>query len=623
MIKRPLLKIAFSLIIIGFSLTGLLSIGQTYAFFSDGVDSNGNIFTAGTLDLTLRSGQGNFIPPEIADDMSPGQSVTRDIYIKKEGSLPFQYNVHLEPMPDSCDLEFYDLLELKVWYNWYDDTEKHMDLKYDGLLKDFELTTDPDLQIPNIHPYYTNVFYGPDEHWLYFQIIYPSEAEEKSGGSCQFKFVFNGWQTNLPDSSSGFSDTEEIHSTLIDSIFVEEEPIIDNLSIVINEFLPNAVAYPEFIEIYNKSTSSIDLNGFYIKTNDSTIPINATTTNNIYSGGSTEIASNGWLVVTTEADQMDNHSDTITLYNSNDIEVDSYSYCGSYYCSLEPTPDETNDNSSLSGSCFEVEEDKSYARIPDGFANWVDPMPTPGASNKLDEEGVEELQLEEIIEEIPLITATTTTSTVPDNASTATSTTSTTTTTEPPKETTTTTTIPDNIQETTTTTTTTTTEPTTSSGEHTTTTTTTTTTIPSTTTTTTIPEEITTTTTIPDETTTTTTTIPDNTQETTTTTTKPTTSSGENTTATTTTTTIPSTTTTTTIPERTATTTTMTTIPEKPTATTTTTTKSPEETTTTTIPETTTTTTTIPEETTTTTIPSSTTTTTTEPATSRINIYFA
>jgi len=168
-----------------------------------------------------------------------------------------------------------------------------------------------------------------------------------------------------------------------------------------------------------------------------------------------------------------------------------------------------------------VPADKSYARIPDGSPNWVDPIPTPGAPNKLEEE-IEELEpepepepellSEEIIEEIPLITATTTTSTIPDidilenstststiipeqttvttteplvaGAATSTTTTTTTTTTEPPIEeldlTTTTTTIEPLIEGTTTTTTTISEEPMT------------------TTTTTTIPEEtITTTTTEP------------------------------------------------------------------------------------------------------------------------------
>lgn len=529
MIKKSILKILIILIFVGLNWAGILSIGNTYAYFSDTENSDSNTYQTGTLDLSLRSGQGNFVPPAIANDMDPGESVARDIYIKKEGSLPFQYNAHSEPISGSCDLEFYELLELRVWYNWYDGIEKHMDLKYNGLLKDFDLITDSDLQVPNSHPYHSNVFYGPDEHWLYFSIAYPLEAPELTGQQCQFKFAFNGWQTNLSDSSFGFSDTEEIYSTLIDSIFIEEEPIIDNSNIVINEFLPIAGNYPEFIEFYNKGNVQLDIADWIIENKDTTIIINSGI---LYGSATNTIIEPGkWLVIDlskVQEDILDNISDIIILYDNENNEIDMTSYVGASMV------------------------DKSYARIPDGSPNWVDPIPTPGAPNKLDEEEVEELEpelepellLEEIIEEIPLITATTTTSTIPDidilENSTSTSTTIpeeiipeqttattteplvagaaiSTTTPEPPVEEldlTTATTTESLIEETTTTTTTMPEEPIT-----------TTTTIPEIpTTTTTIPEEtitITTTTEPPVEedfiTTTTTTTVPEITTTTTTT----------------------------------------------------------------------------------------------------------
>ena len=194
--KKSISKIITLLTVFGFIQAGIFGIGNTNAYFVDEEISQGNNYSAGILDLSLRSGQTNFVPPEIANDMDPGESVARDIYIKKEGSLPFQYDARSEPILGECDLEFYNLLELKVWYNWYDDIEKHMDLKYNGLLKDFDLITDSDLQVPNSHPYYSNVFYGPDEHWFYFSIAYPLEAPELTGQQCQFKFAFNGWQTN-------------------------------------------------------------------------------------------------------------------------------------------------------------------------------------------------------------------------------------------------------------------------------------------------------------------------------------------------------------------------------------------------------------------------------------------
>jgi len=160
--------------------------------------------------------------------MKPGDTVSRDIYIKKEGSLPFKYTAISEPVEGSCDLELYNALELKIWYNYYTDTpiepnyheHRIMALKYDGLLKDFNLralnTDDPDLEIPNNNPYFENSFYGPDEHWFYAsEIIVPENiSAELQNKSCEFKFIFDGWQTDFVTSPDGFTDTEFISNTI-------------------------------------------------------------------------------------------------------------------------------------------------------------------------------------------------------------------------------------------------------------------------------------------------------------------------------------------------------------------------------------------------------------------------
>jgi len=240
-IKKSVLKIIVISIIVGLNWTGLLAVGKTLAYFFDNEDSNANNFTASILDFSLRSGQSNFVPLETASNMKPGDSVARDIYIKKEGSLPFKYTASSEPVDGLCDLELYDALQLKIWYNWYEAEPgpppdhlqyRHMDLKYDGLLKDFDLRAldpnDPDLQIPNTHPYFDNLFYGQDEHWFYAsQIILPAAVSaELQNKSCQFKFIFDGWQINLPDSSSGFSDQEEILSTIATGDWMPDVTVI-------------------------------------------------------------------------------------------------------------------------------------------------------------------------------------------------------------------------------------------------------------------------------------------------------------------------------------------------------------------------------------------------------------
>ena len=206
MIKKSCIKISCLLLIIGLNWAGLSAIGETIAYFSDTENADTNSLKTGTLDFSLRSGQGNFGPSIKAGNMMPGDSVTRDIYIKKQGSLPFKYQAHSEFVDSSCDEDLYNALELKVWYNWYENEPgpppnhlqyRQMDLKYNGLLKDFddfdtnEPDHDLDLQIPNSYDYFNNNFYQEDEHWFYFEIILPSDASaDLQNKACEFKFVF-------------------------------------------------------------------------------------------------------------------------------------------------------------------------------------------------------------------------------------------------------------------------------------------------------------------------------------------------------------------------------------------------------------------------------------------------
>jgi hypothetical protein len=228
-------KLFVFLLIITLNWSGAFGFSYTYAYFSDGELSLNNSLNTGTLDFSLRSGQPNFVPPEFASNLNPGQSVARDIYVKKEGSLPFTYGVHSEPVDGSCDLEFYNILELRVWYNYYFESpstpdynsSRIMSKKYQGPLKDFNISSgSPDLTIPNnIHPYFSNSFYGPEEQWLYFQVIYPEGEKKLFDKSCEFKFVFEGEQVE----GHGFSDQEEIYSTLVDGMLIEEvtpEPVV-------------------------------------------------------------------------------------------------------------------------------------------------------------------------------------------------------------------------------------------------------------------------------------------------------------------------------------------------------------------------------------------------------------
>jgi len=275
--KKLLIKTSCLLLILGLNWTGLFAIGETFAHFNDTEIADVNIFQTGVLDFSLTSGQGNFITTEKADNMGPGDSVTRDIYIKKDGSLPFKYQAHSESIPGSCDEDFYNALELRVWYNYYHTQEpsppdyheyRTMALKYSGPLKDFDdFDTNPDdsdLIIPNNHPYFNNSFYQENEHWLYFEISLPSDVSaDLQNKACEFKFIFEGWQDNVDNyGDGGFTDVEEITNTLQSGTWIVEEG-----DVVINELMWMGSwfkSHDEWIELRNMTSHEIDISGWQL-----------------------------------------------------------------------------------------------------------------------------------------------------------------------------------------------------------------------------------------------------------------------------------------------------------------------------------------------------------------------
>ncbi len=403
--RKLSLKFIVLFLIIGLNWAGLSTIGATTAYFNDSEESLENSLTAGTLNFYLRSGQSNFSPANRAENMMPGDSVARDIYIGKQGSLPFKYQAHSEYIPGSCNEELYNLLELKVYYNYYhtqipEDSDYHqyrkMALKYDGLLKDFDdfdtniPSHDSDLQIPNEHQYYENRFYSENEHWLYFKIILPENLDESyQGQACNFKFLFEGWQDNMGSfGEGGFTDTEEIESVIKVGNWDQ--------SVVLNEILPNpegndsqAGLQGEWVEFYNNGSSSIDMTGWYIK--DDTGNVRGTVGPASTYNGQVVIGSKEsyykWLVLFINGSWLNNDGDTVELYNPQGILQDSYTYQGS---ATDDDEDSNNtpggDNQNPAGDEEQGNEGKSYARIPDGTGGWVDPVPTPGGPNKLEQE---------------------------------------------------------------------------------------------------------------------------------------------------------------------------------------------------------------------------------------------
>ncbi len=190
----------------------------TNAYFSDSIISENNLFQAGVLDMTLRSGQNNFVSG--ADNMQPGQQVNRDIYVgKTASSFPLQYKMSYELI--SGDSELCDQLDLKIWYNHYSCQGTYGDcrdmrLKYNGKLSDLTNLVKSDFEIPHPDDQFDIDDSNGTEQWFFYSIIVPNNiANDLEGKLCHFNFVFDAWQENMLNyGDGGFTDKEKIESTI-------------------------------------------------------------------------------------------------------------------------------------------------------------------------------------------------------------------------------------------------------------------------------------------------------------------------------------------------------------------------------------------------------------------------
>jgi len=210
--KRLIIEIAFLVWVVS-----LFQIKTTGAYLSDLEKAEGNKFTAGILDLGISSGQGNFVPD--TEDLKPGDSVARDIYvIQQPGSMPLKHKASYQFVDGNEDL--CGQLELKIWYNHYHGpvsggyANRDMRLKYQGPLSALSGLEDGDFIIPHPDDWYDDDH--PGTQWFYYHISVPGDLDESFMDSfCQFDFNFIAWQENLPDSSLGLTDSEQLESTIM------------------------------------------------------------------------------------------------------------------------------------------------------------------------------------------------------------------------------------------------------------------------------------------------------------------------------------------------------------------------------------------------------------------------
>jgi predicted ribosomally synthesized peptide with SipW-like signal peptide len=317
--KKFFTKIIALWIILCLNYTGILGIGEAFAYFSDSETIAQTIFQAGVLDFLLTADD-NFASNTPGDPNKRAKEVT----ITKTGSLDFQYRIRTDNESNCTDYQ------LKA-------------ISAEGI----------ELGPKNL----SSFDYSGSQSQTTWEFVLTKP--ESASGTCSFDIIFEAWQINL-NKGQGFSH-EEVIKNSIDPILKQT-----NTNIVLNEFLPNPDDFPyEYIELYNLDSQSQDLAGYYIQTTKGTqIPINTTTTAQ-YAGCSTTINGTNWMAITTLTnDDLDNTADTLTLYTNTGEILDTISY---------PLNGEATSS---------MPQDKSIARIPDGTGSWVDPYPTPGGPNR-------------------------------------------------------------------------------------------------------------------------------------------------------------------------------------------------------------------------------------------------
>lgn len=366
MMKRFLLKMAFLIFVSGLSL-----IGQTQASFLDEEESLLNSLQAGTLDFSLASPE-EFLPPTL----NPGDSSTRSAVLTNEGSLGAPYNLRV--VKTGGDDGFCQALSLRLELFG-------VDIGYSGSLLGFDEN-------------FPALMSGGYDNWK-FIVSLDSGYSGPAGETCEFNFVFSGWQDNS-HGTWGFSDEEVLASTLASESGSAPPPAPAG-GVVINEVYydvapdkgneGNDSNPDEWVELYNNTDDPVNLKNWTLSDN-SDMRIISHTNVDISAKGFAVLAksANTWTYwnIPPEAEKISlgqkigdglaNAGDRLILRDNNGTEVDAVSW-GSDTYAFAP---------SVSG----VAEGHSISRVvkgvdTDSAADWMDthsvstpPGPNPGTN---------------------------------------------------------------------------------------------------------------------------------------------------------------------------------------------------------------------------------------------------
>jgi len=388
-VKRVSFKLLAFALIVGLNGVALSQIGYTMGYYNDEESSTGNTFKGGMLDIVLSNTEFDGVISNSLGDQSQFETNVSLV----DGSLPTQYDIEYEQT--GGDDSMCDALALNATSGT---------LSYDGALSAFSIGTTNDFGL-----------------WSFIITVLSGESVT-AGETCEFDLVYKAWIDGVSSfDASGYYDEERFHIS-IEAAEVETP-------VVINEFLPNPdgilctdgsddcaegdsnfifdfgadsddMPQGEWVELYNLTGSPIDLTDWYVQ--DASGGVGNTDITNLNSIPATlVIPAHGFLVVYMNKRVWNNTGDTVKLFNANNVLQDSYAYTSDYdYCYLTPTPGGTNDETP-SGAGIDctpgatIPKNKSYARMPDGTGAFVDPVPTPGVRNSLDEASAPEILVNE------------------------------------------------------------------------------------------------------------------------------------------------------------------------------------------------------------------------------------
>ncbi len=185
-------------------------------------------------------------------------------------------------------------------------------------------------------------------------------------------YTANNWQENVSENSLGLTNSNFGSSSSSSTPPENNLPTTSSIwaKLKINEFLPNPSSGNEWIELYNPTTSSLDLAGGVLcdgRSGTCTIATLSGTINPL-----------GWLVINLSSSHLNNTGDSIILKNPDNVIIDTITYSGS----LVPETDQTLARKIDGADTNNDTADWAITTSPTpGNANIISPPPPPTNSN--------------------------------------------------------------------------------------------------------------------------------------------------------------------------------------------------------------------------------------------------